>query len=311
MKAISACAAGAATLALLAGAGAVGQALATPATGSPPVAKAGMAGHANRPARAAYAGAARPAAGAGPIGYPGYPMITTGTAPGATAPGAPALSTVRSTNWSGFATVRRGVTFRSVRATFYVPYVNCRLTPKSYSSHWVGFDGFKDKTVEQDGFEADCHGSRPFYRAWWELYPKPETRIRLYVAGGDSITAAVSYSRSDGKFTFTISNNTRHRRFRTVRRCQVRCRRSSAEVISEAPTLLTSSGAHLARLADYGAASYENIAITDSGGARGGIVSRHWNFAKIIQVRENTRVVVAQPTSLHGPAFDSYWLRVG
>jgi hypothetical protein len=295
MKVISACAAAAATLvALLAGTGAVGHGLDAPGTGSGPAAKAS---------------AARPAAGSGPIVYPGYPMIKTGTGPGAAPPAGQAQSTFHSLNWSGYAVARTGVTFRSIRATFYVPYLTCRFSHNSLSSHWVGFDGISDNTVEQDGFEADCHGYRPFYRAWWELFPKPETRIKLKIAGGDSITAAVSYRRSTRRFTFTISDNTTHRSFRIARRCQVRCRRSSAEVISEAPTLLTASGPQLARLADYEAASYASIAIADSGGARGGIASRRWNRLKIVQ--KNGTVLVARPTPLHGREFDSYWFHVG
>jgi Peptidase A4 family len=289
VKKVSAAATATVALAMIAGIGAAGQALAAPATGA---------------ARGVPGAAARSASPAGSVAYPGYPVIRT-----ATPAAARAQRTFFAINWSGYAVVHKGVAFRSIRATYYVPYVNCRLSRNSLSSHWVGFDGVLDKTVEQDGIQADCHGTRPSYRAWYELFPRPERRARLKISGGDSVTAAVSYRRSSRKFTFTIRNNTAHRSFRIRLRCQVRCQRSSAEVISEAPTVLTKHGPKLARLADYGAESYAGISITDSHGGRGGISSRHWRTLKIVQ--KNAGRNVAQPTPLHGPAFASYWFSIG
>ena len=52
-------------------------------------------------------------------------------------------------------------------------------------------------------------------------------------------------------------------------------------------------GLRIARLADYGAISFDAISITDSRGAKGGIVSPHWNATKIIQLRDSGGATLA------------------
>jgi len=85
------------------------------------------------------------------------------------------------------------------------------------------------------------------------------------------------------------------------------CARSSAEIISEAPA--TGPKLRIARLADYGAISFDAISITDSRGAKGGIVSPHWNATKIIQLRDSGGATLARPTPTALRTFDIYWLR--
>ena len=63
---------------------------------------------------------------------------------------------IHSLNWAGYAAARAGTAFRSVRAAFLVPYVNCASTPGSYSSHWAGLDGLGSGSVEQVGVAAGC-----------------------------------------------------------------------------------------------------------------------------------------------------------
>ena len=269
------------------------------------------------PALAAPASPARQARPAGaapsvPVTYPGHPIIpATGSQAKALALGRyqPA---VESGNWAGYAATRR--TFRAVQATFFVPYLNCGIGAASgsrYSSHWVGLDGFSDHSVEQDGIEADCFGAKAVYHAWYEFFPKPETRIGLRVAAGQSVTASVSYNRSSQKFTLALADNTTRRHFRISLRCRVRCLRSSAEVISEAPTLVNGKGQlRLASLADYGAAGYSGVSVTTAGGIRAGMYARDWSTTKIIQVsQQGSHPVVARPTTVHDHGFSVYWLR--
>jgi len=272
-----------------------------------------LAARAGAAAPPVHAIAARQAAAVTTAVYPGHPLIpATGRARAAVAGQAPASSDV-SNNWSGYAVTRRHATFRYVQATFFVPYVNCTVSPgrpRTYSSHWVGLDGFNSKTVEQDGFEADCRGSTPGYRAWYELYPRPETPISgIGIKAGDSITATVSYSAPSRKYTLEVADNSTHRHFRISLRCQVKCNRSSAEVISEAPTGVQRGNDVLLPLADYQAVSYTNVAIADRS-ARGGLASPHWRATRILQVSaSNSSTPVAVPTPIHGNGFDSYWLR--
>jgi hypothetical protein len=49
--------------------------------------------------------------------------------------------------------------------------------------------------------------------------------------------------------------------------------------------------------------------ITDSRGARGGIVSPRWTATKIIQLRDSGGPMLARPTPTAARTFDIYWLR--
>ncbi len=100
-------------------------------------------------------------------------------------------------NWSGYADVRDGP-FSSVSGSWTVPQVNCTHGESAYSSDWIGIDGAdaSDKTVEQDGTDSDCTASGPYYYAWYELYPAPESSLPDPVAAGDVMSASVSVSGS-------------------------------------------------------------------------------------------------------------------
>src|SRR5207253_2086876 len=80
----------------------------------------------------------------------------------------------------------------------------------SYSSIWVGLDGYANATVEQIGTEQDWtkRGQRNY--AWFEMYPSGAYLISGFpVNPGDSISAQVQYE-GNGVFQLTI-NNTTHR----------------------------------------------------------------------------------------------------
>jgi hypothetical protein len=74
-----------------------------------------------------------------------------------------------STNWSGYAVT--GSAFTTAKASWIIPTVTCSKTPNTYSSFWVGIDGWTSSTVEQTGTDSDCNGSRASYYAWYEFYP--------------------------------------------------------------------------------------------------------------------------------------------
>ncbi len=73
---------------------------------------------------------------------------------------------------------------------------------------WVGLDGFKDKTVEQDGTFATCGGKNqrtPLYVAWYEMYPAGSVLV-FPVSAGDEIQPSVTYAA--GAFTLTVTDVT-------------------------------------------------------------------------------------------------------
>src|SRR5260370_40828673 len=72
-----------------------------------------------------------------------------------------------STNWSGYAAYNSGAA-SDVKGSWVVPAVNCTgVTQNTYSSAWVGIDGYNDGTVEQTGTEQDCINGHASYYAWF------------------------------------------------------------------------------------------------------------------------------------------------
>jgi hypothetical protein len=258
-------------------------------------------------------------------GYPIMPASLPGPAAGqagsqAATPVVRNITTVGSLNWAGYAVSGRRTSFRAIRATFFIPYLDCAKSPgATLSSHWVGFDGFiaGAESVEQAGVAADCSASgRPSYYAWFEMFPLAEARAKISVRAGDSITAAVSYDPADRNFRLSLTDNTRGERFAVQRKCpdvkvrkrQLSCPRNSAEAISEAPATGTSQHVVLAHLSDYGAMSFDGISITDGAGKSGSLVSSRWGTAKIIQLRSSGGPVEALSTPTQAAMFDTYWL---
>jgi Peptidase A4 family len=241
---------------------------------------------------------------------PGGPIVTAAgqALPARTPAGSrPGQAVIHSLNWAGYAVNRAGTSFRYVSAAFFVPYVDCQGATTSYSSHWVGLDGLGSASVEQVGIEADCSGSTPQYYAWYEMYPKPVS-IAFPVRAGNAIQASVTYKRPARKFVLSLRDTTNGRQLsRTVKCAAKACLRSSAEVISEAPS--NGSGGILP-LADYRAEGFSSITLTTSRGHRAGLSSRYWNTFQIVGVGDSSHQLEAQPTSLfQGRAFSTYWFR--
>jgi len=155
-----------------------------------------------------------------------------------------------STNWSGYAVT--GSSFTQSLGSWVVPTVDCKVTPNTYASFWVGLDGFNSDTVEQTGTDSDCNGVKPTYYAWYEFYPNPSIIITsLTVSPGDIISAAVNYS--SGQFVTTITDMTTGKSFSksgTVSGAE----RSSAEWIAEAPCCTSTGG--ILPLSDFGTVAF-------------------------------------------------------
>jgi len=227
----------------------------------------------------------------------------------------PAVGSVDSLNSAGYAVSRGRARFASVRATFFVPYLNCDLSKRAYSSQWIGLDGFVGQadSVEQDGIAADCSaaGGSSFH-AWYAMYPRPRVMPRLAIRSGDSVTASVSYDPADARFALSLTDNTSGGHFRVRARCPrgVRCPRSSAEVISSTPATGTTGHLKIRPLADYGAVSFSGISITDRAGRRGGLRSSYWTATRIVQTRPAAPFhLLARPTPIGADAFANYWSR--
>ncbi len=202
-----------------------------------------------------------------------------------------------STNWSGYANT--GTTFTDVKGSWTQPSVTCSPGQTAYSSFWVGIDGDTTSTVEQTGTDSDCSSGTPTYYAWYEMYPKFPVNLSTSsypVAPGDSMSAEVQYNGS-GRFTLTISNNTRHWTF-TTNQTSRKARLGSAEWIAEAP----SGAGGVLPLANFGTVNFTNCT------ANGVSISSNPNPDAITMVT-SSGTVKAQPSSLGsgGTSFSVTW----
>jgi hypothetical protein len=156
-----------------------------------------------------------------------------------------------STNWSGYAV--EGSSFTKALGSWTVPTVNCSTTPNTYSSFWVGIDGWTSSTVEQTGTDSDCDGRTPHYYAWYEFYPAASVLISsVPVSPGNHISATVTWN-SGSSFTVTVTNESTGKSFSktgTVRGAA----RTSAEWIAEAPCCTNAGG--ILPLADFGTVDF-------------------------------------------------------
>jgi len=188
-----------------------------------------------------------------------------------------------STNWSGYAVT--GTTFTDVKGSWTQPTANCSSTAaspsngrgnghgnggggsgksqSSYSSFWVGLDGYSSGTVEQTGTDADCSGTTPVYYGWYEFYPAFPVNFSNPVSPGDTINAEVSVS--GGTVTITLQDATQGWTQHATQ-SSAGYALSSAEWVAEAP----SSGKVLP-LANFGTVDFSNASAT--GGGRKGPIS--------------------------------------
>ena len=153
-----------------------------------------------------------------------------------------------SSNWSGYAVSGSG--FSAVTGSWAVPAV-ARTRKASYSSNWIGIDGFNNNNLIQTGTESDYVSGSARYDAWWEILPAAETVIpSITVHPGDHFSASVTKG-SGTSWTITITDTTNGQSFTTVQ--NYGGPQTSAEWIEEAPTV----GGRVAPLAHYGQATFD------------------------------------------------------
>jgi hypothetical protein len=119
----------------------------------------------------------------------------------------------------------------------------------TYSSSWVGIDGYNNSDLIQAGTDSDYYHGAAHYSAWWEILPAPETAIpSMTVKPGDIITASISKGSGSG-WTITMTDGSQT--FSTTQ--TYTGPQTSAEWIEEAPTL----GRRTVPLADYGQTTFD------------------------------------------------------
>jgi hypothetical protein len=187
-----------------------------------------------------------------------FALALIGSSPAAARTNAPRLAPIHkishstSSNWAGYAAFNGQYT--TVSANWKQPTASC-TSATTYSSFWVGLDGYSSNTVEQTGTSADCSGGTPRYYAWYEMYPKFPVNLSIAVRAGDSMSASVTTDGA-GHFTLHIHNGTTGGDFVTTQTSK-KARLSSAEAIAEAPS---GSGGVLP-LTNFGTASFSAVTV--------------------------------------------------
>lgn len=211
-----------------------------------------------------------------------------------------------STNWSGYAAETNLQSPQSnavsgVSGQWVVPTVTCASRSSSYSSIWVGIDGYSDSTVEQTGTDQDCSRRTPVYYAWYEMYPQASFRVSLAVAAGNVMTASVLYN-GNNSYSLTINNVTTGKSFSTTQQL-ANAGRQSAEWIVEAP----SSWFGVLPLANFGTAHLSNSVATINGHT-GTISDPAWQYDPITMVTNSgTPKAVPSVLSSDGSSFSDTW----
>jgi len=187
---------------------------------------------------------------------PGHPMVSSGGGSVAGVAGNSAIArAAKSTNWSGYA-VHAGK-YRNVSATWIEPAAKCPLPKaKQYAAFWVGLDGYNSDSVEQTGTDSDCSGPTPHYYGWYEMFPAAPVFFKTQVKPGNEMSASVTFSGTD---TYTIVLKNLSRRWtHTIVKHETGLARSSAEVITEAP----SSTSGVLPLADFGTVTFSSVRVS-------------------------------------------------
>ena len=220
--------------------------------------------------------------------------------------------TSNSTNWSGYAVTGAPGSVTDVKGSWIVPAISSGCAAgSSYSSFWIGIDGYNSGSVEQIGTDSDCANGAPSYYAWYEFYPKRSRVANIAIHPGDRIQGEVSYA--GGIFTLTLANVTTGQSFRVTGKVP-RAQRSSAEWIAEAP----SSGGILP-LANFGTSyfgsDFTSIAgtCTATVGGQTGPISQFGAGVQQITMVTSAGAVKAQPSTLstNGTSFQVTWISRG
>lgn len=200
-----------------------------------------------------------------------------------------------STNWSGYAAYNG--TASDVKGSWVVSGLTCTGT-NTYSSAWVGIDGYNDGTVEQTGTEHDCSGSSASYYAWYEMYPRPGYIVPVAIKAGDTISSEVKFL-GRGNFQLTLTNVTTGASYTTVQKSS-KAQRQSAEWVMEAPW----SGGVLP-LANFGTIGFGSSSAVLNG--KSGSISAFLNDPITMANPDGTIKAVPSALSTDGSSFSVTW----
>ena len=198
-----------------------------------------------------------------------------------------------SQNWSGYAAHAKA--YKKISASWVEPTAHCTGS-HTFSSFWVGLDGYTSQSVEQTGSEVDCASGHARYYGWYEMFPAFPVNFSNPVHPGDHFTGSVTFTGS-GHYTLVLKDTTQGWSH-TVHKTRTGTRHSSAEVIAEARS---SSVGGVLPLTNFGTAHFSNAEV--NGAAMGSA-----NPTKIIMVNDGGRAKDSVSALAGGTAFSAKWL---
>jgi hypothetical protein len=127
-----------------------------------------------------------------------------------------------STDWAGYAVVtdlnspqKHAIT--DVKGSWIVPTVTGSVTLNTYSSCWIGIDGYSSNTVEQIGTDSHVINGIAEYAAWYEMFPKSPVYLNMNINAGDTISAEVNFL-GNGRYRLSITDVTTGESFSTIQK---------------------------------------------------------------------------------------------
>ncbi len=211
-----------------------------------------------------------------------------------------------STNWSGYAIGKAHPEYDIVNyayGSWTVPTISPSANT-TYSSVWVGIDGFSSNSVEQIGTEHDWTNGAQVNYAWFEMYPLGSYQITGFPLNiGDVIGAEVNYLGSN-VFQLTLFNYTQKVYFAvpTSYTTSSTAQRNSAEWIVEAPY-----DGGILPLANFGNVTFTNCTV-EINRTTGPINDRWWQN-DAINMESSTGAPEAATSALtaNGEGFSVTW----
>jgi len=225
------------------------------------------------------------------------------------------VTSLESSNWSGYVDTGSQGTFTSVYGDWTVPTLTCNSGKNAYASAWIGIDGDGSGTVEQDGIEADCSPSNvASYNAWYEMYGDnainggAEVDIQTLVPAdkvyaGDAMSASVSVV--DNEWTLAITDSTQNWSYTTSPPIKFSAEQESSEWIVERPEVDGNTGVPLA---DFGSVTFTNATVNGTSDP----ISA-FSASSIGMVGNNGSTILAAPgpLSASGENFTDNWEALG
>jgi hypothetical protein len=201
------------------------------------------------------------------------------------------------TNWAGYvAEASTGSPVMSIKARWTVPTLTCS-TAKTFSTAWVGIDGYSNSVLEQIGTWHYCVQGIAMYGAFYQMHPTPAEFPHFPVRPGDVVQGEVRYMDGD-RFQVSLQNLTTGFSYSTIT-TQANAPRESASAVIEFPMY----DGTLQTLPAFSPVRFQDVTV-NANGAVGGIRDFRWPSTMLtLYSPANTRLVVPTTLSLDGRSF--------